>query len=276
MKYIVIFLALIGFVLPDVFAESLDSTLADIQWKEAAFPSHAGTKATITVTDSDMNKHSAVIDYIWIDVHSDSDGVGFRMTLFETDFDSGVFENDVIFAGTAPSGGGFLHTVDGDTITAKYVDRNFPSDYESERRNIVVAEGKIEMFATAIVGGSSPPLERAPASNFQVLDIGKNPIDDNLVLVGQQIRLVSDLESQMERVQPFAYLVQILNEQNQVESLSWVTGNLTSFQKVNLGVTWIPLKEGKYYATVFVWGSIDNPTALSPPLPMEISVKHEN
>ncbi|MGY5146599.1 MAG: hypothetical protein ACW9W4_01160 [Candidatus Nitrosopumilus sp. bin_7KS] len=276
MKYLMIFLLIIGFVLPNVFAESLDSALADIQWKEAAFPSHAGTKATITVTDSDMNKHSEVIDYLWINVRSDSDGVGFRMNLFETNFDSGVFEGDVTFTGTAPSGGGFLHTVDGDTITAKYVDINFPSDYESERRNIVVTEDKIEMFATAIVGSTGPPMERAPASNFMILDIRKTPIENNLITVDQQIRLVSDLENQMSRIQPFAYLVQIHDEQNQVESLSWLTGNLTASQKINLGTTWIPIKEGKYFATVFVWESIDNPTALSPPLPLEISVKNEN
>lgn len=271
MKYFVI-LILIGFALPAAFAESENST-ADIQWKEAAFSSHAGTKAIITVTDHDMNKHPAVIDYIWIEVHSDSDRAGFRMTLFETDFDSGVFRGDVVFAETFPSGGGFLYAVDGDTITAKYEDTNFPSDYVSELGNVIVLEDKIEMFATALVGNTGPPLERAPASNFMILDIQKNPIKDNLVAVDQQIRLVSDLENQMDKIQPFAYLVQIQNNQNQVESLSWLTGNLTASQKINLSVSWIPIKEGKYFATVFVWESIDNPTALSPPISMELFVK---
>jgi len=272
MKYFGI-LILIVFALPAVFAESENSPVADIQWKEAAFPSHSGTKAIITVTDYDMNKHHAVIDHIWIEVHSDSDRVGFRMTLFETDFDSGVFRGDVVFAETSPSGGGFLYAVDGDTITAKYEDTNFPSDYVSKLGNIVVSEDKIEMFATALVGSTGPPLERAPASNFMILDTQKNPIKDNLVAVNQQIRLVSDLENQMDRIQPFAYLVQIQNEQNQVESLSWLTGNLTSFQKLSPSVTWIPFKEGTYTATVFVWESVDNPTALSPPISMELFVK---
>ena len=276
MKYLGIFLILIGFILPSTFAESEHSTVADLHWKEASFPSHAGTKATITVTDHDMNKHPEIVDYVWVEVYSDSDGTGFRMTLFETGFDTGVFRGDVIFAKTSPSGGGFLHAVDGDTIIAKYADTNFPSDYVSKLGNIVVSEDKIEMSATALVGSTGPPLEKAPASNFMILDIRKSPIKDNRVAVDQQIRFVSDLENQMNRIQPFAYIVQIQNEQNQVESLSWLTGNLTSFQKINPGVTWIPFKEGKYTATVFVWESVDNPTALSPPISMEINVKNEH
>ena len=272
MKHFVILLVLIGFIQTG-FAESLDPTVAEIRWKEAAFPSHDGTRATVIVTDHDLNLHPNVIDYVWIAVHSDSDRTGFRMNLFETDFDSGVFEGDVIFVEKPPSGRGFVHAVDGDTITAKYVDENFPSDHMSEFESVVVIEDKIEMFATAIVGGSSPPIERVPASNFRVLDVEKIQIEDNLISVDQQIRLVSDLENQMDRIQPFAYLVQIQNSQNQVESLSWLTGNLTSFQKINPGVTWIPFNEGKYTATVFVWESVDNPTALSPPISMELFVR---
>ncbi|QLH06675.1 hypothetical protein [Nitrosopumilus ureiphilus] len=272
MKYFVIFLILIGFLTSTVFGEPLDFTVAEVYWKQASFPSHDGTKATIIVTDPDMNRHPNVIDYVWIAIHSDTDHSGFRMTLFETDFDSGIFEGDVVFVEKPPSGTGFLHTVEGDTITAEYVDTLFPVNH-TPTRNAIITENGIEMFSTAIVGGSSPPMERAPVSNFMVLDTEKIPIDDNLISVDQQIRLVSDLENQMDRIQPFAYLVQIQNSQNQVESLSWLTGNLTSFQKINPEVTWIPFKEGKYTATVFVWESVNNPTALSPPVNINLFVK---
>lgn len=272
MKYFAIFLVLIGFI-GTAFAEPFDSTVAEIRWAEASFPSHDGTKATVIVTDHDMNKHPNVIDYVWIEVHSDSDRNGFKLTLFETDFDSGIFEGDVVFVENPPSDSGFIHTVEGDTITAKYVDTNFPPDYVSDLGNIVVSKDKIEMSSTAIVGGSSPPLERAPASNFNVLDITGVPVKDNSVSVDQQVKLDSHLENQMDQSQPFAYLVQIKNEQGKVESLSWITGNLTAHQTLNSGVTWIPLSQGVYSATAFVWESIDNPTALSPPLSMEIRVE---
>ena len=89
----------------------------------------------------------------------------------------------------------------------------------------------------------------------------------------QQVMFVSDLESQTDETQPFVYLVQITDDQNRVESLSWITGNLTAFQKLTPGVTWIPFSEGTYTATAFVWEAINNPTAHSPPITLEFMVQ---
>lgn len=276
MKTKLLVIVLIGFsiIIPlTSFEELSDFTVANIHWKEAGFSSHEGTKATIIVTDPDMDLYPNAIDYVWIVIYSDADNMGFKMPLFETDFDSGIFEGDVIFTGTAPSGRGILHTVHGDTITAKYIDKNFPANY-ADFQSTILTEGGMEIFVTAMVGGSSPPLERVPTSNFRLM-MGKEPID-NSVLVDRQISLVSDLENQQNYTQPFAYLVQIQNDKNQVVSLSWLAGNLTSFQKITSGVTWIPFEVGSYTATAFVWESIDNPNALSPPLSLEINVENEN
>lgn len=272
MKYFVIFLILIGFTSCG-FAESVNSTVAEIQWKEASFPSHDGTKATLVVTDHDMNLYSNVIDYVWVTVYSDSDSVGFRMNLFETEPNSGVFAGDVVFVDSSPSGRGFIHTVEGDTITAKYVDRNFPSDYVPQINGIVISKNELELYSTAIVGGSSPPLERVPVSNFRLLDLKNEKMIPTLLRVDQQIKFVSNLENQQDGPHPFTYLVQIQNNKNQAESLSWISGNLTSYQKLTTESTWIPFERGLYTATVFVWESIDNPTALSPPLSMELIVR---
>ncbi|MCA9819600.1 MAG: hypothetical protein KC440_02225 [Nitrosarchaeum sp.] len=269
-----IFLILTGFVIP-VFAEPSEFTVAEMYWKEAAFPSSEGSKATITVKDHDMNLHPNIIDYVWISVYSDTDRNGFRMTIFETDFDSGIFEGTVTFAHTPPSGGGFLHTAEGDTIFAGYTDTRLPANYTVPESASPTEQG-LEFFSSAIVGGSSPPLERVPASHFRLLDLKGDSIQDNLIAINQQVRLVTDLENQMEHLQRFAYLVLIQNEKNQAESLSWITGNLTSSQRITSDATWIPFKGGTYTATVFVWESIDNPTALSPPLSMEINVRYED
>jgi len=241
-----------------------------------SFPSQDGTKAAIIVTDSDMNLCSNAIDYVWTNVYSDTDDSGFRMALFETDFDSGIFEGYVTFTEKSSSGRGFLHTVDGDTITAKYMDTLLPVNYTSIPRNAIVTENGMDLFATAIVGASPPPLERIHASDFRLLNIKDDAISDNTILTNQQVILVADLENQMDHSQPFAYLVLIQNSKNQAESLSWLTGNLTSSQKITSDVTWIFFEKGTYYATVFVWESIDNPTALSPPLQLKINVKNEN
>lgn len=239
--------------------------IGKIRWEEAAYTGFENTAGTIQVIDPDVNSFHNAIDFLRINVWSDSSQHGTTITLTETDMNTGIFEGDVIFSNKYHFSRGVVFVSHGDTVTATYEDMTLPDDIGSD---------VYKVNATAlIVGKRGPPLERAPASNFMVLDVEKIPIKNNLISIDQQIRLVSDLENQMDRIQPFAYLVQIQNSQNQVESLSWLTGNLTSFQKINLGTTWIPLKEGKYYATVFVWESVNNPTALSPPVSMELFVK---
>jgi hypothetical protein len=239
-----------------------------ISWTEAAYSGFEDTTGTIQVFDPDINRFSNAVDFLRVKVWSDSSPAKTTLTLTETGMNTNTFEGDVIFSNKYQSSREVVFVSNGDTVTATYADTTLPKDMKSNVYHV---------NATAlIVGKRGPPMERAPASNLQIFDMDKKPMSSNEILVNQQISLVSDLVNQQNKSQPFAYLVQILNNQDQVESLSWITGNLTSFQKLNPSVTWIPFKEGIYHAIVFVWGSIDNPTALSPPLSMEINVKNEN
>ncbi len=236
-----------------------------IKWEEAAYTGFENSVGKIQVIDPDVNEFYNAIDFLRVMVWSDSSQNGTTATLTETGMDTSIFEGDVIFSNKYHYSRGVVFVSHGDTVTATYADTTLPDDMGSD---IYKAN------ATAlIVGKRGPPMERAPVFNLQLLNIEKEPIMNNHILVDQQVRLVSDLENHQNNTQPFAYLVQIQNSQNQVESLSWLTGNLTSFQKLNPGVTWIPFQKGEYTATAFVWQSVDNPTALSPPLSMEFFVK---
>jgi len=248
--------------------------MGQITWSEASYSEEPNTKATLTVTDPDMNKYPNVIDFVWVQVFSDSDSKGTKTTLFETGPDSGIFQGVITFVDSAPSGGNFLYASDGDTITAKYKDDNFPQDFSPKPQSTILAtEDGIELYSTAIIGRSPPPLERVPASNLRILDMDGNLVKENSLFLDQQIQIVADLKNQFNTTQPFAYLVQITNNQNQVESLSWISGNLTSFQKLSPALSWIPIREGIYEITIFVWESLTNPTALTPPLSAELRVK---
>lgn len=257
------------------FGTADDFTIATAEWSQASYSSNEGTHATVTVIEPDMNRHSKAIDYIWTTIHSDSDPdlAGTKMTLFETGFDTGVFEREIIFSDSPPSGQGFLHVVNGDTIYIKYIDTTVPANYTLTDSRHEVTENGIEIHASAITGLWGPPMIRAPASDLRVMDINKESTIDIPVLVEQQVMFVSDLQSNMNRTLPFVYIVQIQNEQGKVESLSWLAGNLTAFQKITPGVTWIPFSEGMYTATAFVWEAINNPTAHSPPLTLEFTVQ---
>jgi hypothetical protein len=56
-------------------------------------------------------------------------------------------------------------------------------------------------------------------------------------------------------------------------SLAWITGSLSSGQSFSPALSWIPTQAGSYTATAFVWESVDNPTALSPPVSTTITVQ---
>ncbi len=92
------------------------------------------------------------------------------------------------------------------------------------------------------------------------------------VPVNKQVQIAADVSNGQDRDQSFAYLVQIKDQNGVVVQLSWLTGTLTPGQSLNPSQSWTPTTPGSYTAEIFVWGSISNPDALSPPLLMNIAV----
>jgi hypothetical protein len=90
--------------------------------------------------------------------------------------------------------------------------------------------------------------------------------------VGKQVQITTDVANGQDRAQPFAYIVQIQNQDGVVYSLSWITGTLDAGQSLSPSQSWTPTIPGTYTAQIFVWASVDNPDALSPPLVMKIVV----
>lgn len=92
------------------------------------------------------------------------------------------------------------------------------------------------------------------------------------VPVNKQVQITADVNNGQDRDQPFAYIVQVKDQNDVVVQLSWLTGTLTSGQSLNPAQSWTPTTPGSYTAEIFVWNSITNPDALSPPLTMNITV----
>ncbi|HEU5221932.1 MAG TPA: hypothetical protein VFU58_07720 [Candidatus Nitrosotalea sp.] len=90
--------------------------------------------------------------------------------------------------------------------------------------------------------------------------------------VGKQVQVITDVTNGQDRAQPFAYIVQIENQDGVVYSLSWITGTLDAGQSLSPSQSWTPTAPGVYTAQIFVWASVGNPDALSPPLTMKIMV----
>ena len=90
--------------------------------------------------------------------------------------------------------------------------------------------------------------------------------------VGKQVQITADLRNNQDIEQDFAYIVQIQNEDGVTVSLSWLTGKLVPAQSFSPALSWTPDESGIYTATIFVWESIDNPSALSPTLSLTLNV----
>jgi len=146
------------------------------------------------------------------------------------------------------------------------------------------------LFTIGIVGmqdadAGPPPLHSIGVTDITV--IGEN----NSINVDEQTRINVDYILETYRPIEFALLVQITDDNDQVVMLNWVEGfedaNMDSDgyvcgdsickdregQEKTMTTSWIPLKSGEYQITLFAWESVDNPTALGPPVTRYFTVE---
>jgi len=234
--------------------------IGETQWLEASYPA-SGT-GVVRIVDPDMNLNPESVDNFDVDVWSDSDAGGIDLTVTETNEATGIFEGTVFFTVSDESSGHRLRVAEGDTITAEYEDNTLPDPYTTA--------DELDITGTALIGTVVPPLERAPAANARVVDAFGNALAS--VGVDQQVQITADLANGQDREQSFAYLVQVQDSNGVTISLAWITGSLAAGQSFSPALSWTPDAAGTYTATVFVWESVNNPTALSPPTSVDISV----
>lgn len=102
------------------------------------------------------------------------------------------------------------------------------------------------------------------------------PSGEKTHYVDEQIMVMADISNNQDVPQNFAYLTQVKNDQGVVISLSWLTGSLSPRQSFSPAQSWTPTETGTFHIQVFVWESIDNPEALSPPLSMIVNVENRS
>ena len=234
--------------------------IGEVQWLEASYPA-SGT-GVVRVIDPDMNLDPEAVDNFDVDVWSDSDAGGIDLTVTETNEATGIFEGTVFFTVTDESSGHRLRVAEGDTVTAEYEDNTLPDPYTTA--------DELDITATSLIGTVVPPLERAPIASCRVVDAFGNSL--STVAVDQQVQITCDLANGQDREQQFAYLIQVQDGNGVTVSLAWITGSLAAGQSFSPALSWIPESAGAHDATAFVWESVDNPTALSPPVSTPITV----
>ncbi|MGY5147767.1 MAG: hypothetical protein ACW9W4_07200 [Candidatus Nitrosopumilus sp. bin_7KS] len=100
----------------------------------------------------------------------------------------------------------------------------------------------------------------------------QNASENKIHFVNEQIMIVADVSNNQDTPQNFAYITQVRDGNDVVISLSWLTGSLSPGQSFSPAQSWIPIEPGTYHIQVYVWESIDKPSALSPPLSMMVNV----
>jgi hypothetical protein len=217
--------------------------------------------ARIIVIDPDENRHPNTIDTLQVRVWSTTDRGGLLVTLRETGDRTGIFEELLTFTLDEESTGTRLRVSEGDTITAKYTDKTLPAPAALSADGVETVEVE-ELFASANIGYLISPLERAVASEPEVVDDSGEAISS--VSPSQQVLIQSEIANSQKKKQAFAYIVQIKDDAGATVSLSWVTGELPPKESFRAAQSWIPDAQGVFSVEVFVWESIDNPNALSP------------
>lgn len=238
--------------------------IGEIKWLETNYS--ANSEAILQIVDPDMNLDPTSIDKFDVNIWSDSDPNGIRITMRETGETTGIFQGKVKFITKGKSSGNQLLVCEGDVVTGEYKDRTLPPPY--------TRSDQLRLTATTFVGTAVPPLERI---------IMKNPViegakDESLekIMINQVIMIGAHVSNNQNREQPFAFLVKISNKDGIDVHMSWMKGILSAWQSFKPLLPWIAIEPGSYFVQLFVWQSIDNPNALSSPLQFKIDVSQND
>jgi len=244
-----------------VKSASIKWNIGQIQFSEGNYLSDK--TASINVIDPDINLNPESVDHVLIHVTSNSDLSGIQVSAIETTANSGVFVGTITFTQNQSSSGNRLFAMPGDVISAKYDDYTLPAPYS--------ISDKIEVKAFANVGSSVPILQRLQSSPIVLSNSFGDPLES--FSADDQIQIVGSVSNEQNFKQKFVYLFQVKDSDNSVVSISWVQGEISANQKLDVSQSWIPVSSGEYTIETFVWSSLIDITPLSQSLSSSISVK---
>ena len=216
----------------------------------------------IRVIDPDLNLNPEMIDTVNIDVFSDSDASGLSVTAIETSERSGSFVSTFSLSENISSGNR-LYANPGDTIIAKYDDHTLPKPFSKSDSQYVQT--------SAVVDYSTSPINRIQALPIFLSDGFGTPVTS--FLPNTQMQIVGTIENEINYDQEFVYFFQIKNSDNTITSLSWIQGKLSPNQILEISQSWVPANSDNYILETYVWNSLNELIALSPPTSILISIE---
>ena len=241
---------------------------APIQWNigkiQFSKENYLSDKTTsIRVIDPDLNLNPESLDHIPIQISSNSDVSGIEVDAIETSESSGTFVATVSFTQNLSSSGNRLFALPGDTIFAKYDDYTLPKPYS--------ISDNLEVKTFANVDSSIPTLKRLQSLPIVLSDTFGNSLTS--FSTNDKIQIVGTISNEQNFKQNFVYFFQVKDENNFVVSVSWIQGEISENQNLNVSQSWIPKTTGTYTIETYTWNSLINTSPLSPSLSTTIFVK---
>ena len=210
--------------------------------------------AKIQITDPDMNLNPETVDQIAVTISSDSDVAGILVDAIETTDNSGLFEASILFTQNLASSGNRLFANPSDVLYAKYDDYTLPKPFSKS--------DNLEIKTTSKLVSDIPPLDRIAIDNSFIADRSGNLISDPTI--NEQFQIVGAVANNQNYKQPFVFIIQIKEQDESVALLSWIQGELTPNQNLELSQSWTPIKSGNYTIETYVWNSFKDSIPLSP------------
>ncbi len=150
----------------------------------------------------------------------------------------------------------------GNTIFAKYDDHTLQKPYG--------ISNNLEVKTFANADSSIPILQRLKILPIVLSDTYGDPLTS--FSTNDQIQIVGTILNEQNFTQKFVYLFQVKDENNVVVSVSWIQGEITGNQNLNVSQLWIPKETGTYIVETYTWNSLINTAPLSPHLSKSIFV----
>ena len=215
----------------------------------------ANQSSTIRIIDPDLNLNPEALDQIPVQITSDSDEAGILASAVESREDSGEFLVTIEFTQNSASSGNRLFAIPGDTIYAKYEDHTLPEPFSISDHQQITTVTNLE--------SSIPSTRLIDNKEVFISDSSGNPLTS--YSSKNQIQIVGEISNEQSYIQPFAYFFQIKDSKGTVVSISWITGEISPNQILDVSQSWRPTSSDDYTIETFVWKSIVDPTPLSPP-----------
>src|SRR5574341_174610 len=187
-----------------------------------------------------------------------------------------VLEGKVVMS--TSSGHSFVPTMtETGTSTGIFVGKvELTADQDEKQGDLLVKEGEsIRVSAGIFPGIDVTAVARisAPASSMEpklgIISVSAptilTPDGTDAVKAGANATITASITNTKSSEQPFVAIVQVIDAQGFTSELSCVTGKIISKQSMSINHMWIPDASGTYTIRVFVWDTLTQPHALTPP-----------